>query len=104
MFFFLFQKFRYFSDILIPYFADEITRETENENVVVKKLDLSLQKSIREFAKDVLETESRLDILIHNAATVEMRTKVTEDGLELTMATNYFGPYPLTHLLIGKYI
>lgn len=28
------------------------------------------------------------------------RKQVTEDGLELTMATNYYGPFLLTHLLI----
>lgn len=67
----------------------------------MKKLDLSSQKSIREFAADILKTESRLDVLIHNAGTAESRTKVTEDGLELTMATNHFGPFLLTHLLIG---
>lgn len=66
----------------------------------MKKLDLSSQKSIREFAADILKTESKLDVLIHNAGTAESKTKVTEDGLELTMATNHFGPFLLTHLLI----
>ncbi|KAK9751990.1 short chain dehydrogenase [Popillia japonica] len=79
---------------------DEFVKETQNENIVVKKLDLSSQKSIREFAKDINQTESRLDVLIHNAGTAELRSKTTEDGLELTMATNHFGPFLLTHLLI----
>lgn len=70
--------------------------------MLVKKLDLSSQKSIRDFADDVIKTEQRLDVLIHNAGTAENKTKVTEDGLELTMATNHFGPFLLTHLLIGK--
>ncbi|KRT78347.1 dehydrogenase [Oryctes borbonicus] len=79
---------------------DELVKETNNENIVVKKLDLASQKSIREFAKDINESESRLDVLIHNAGTAETRSKVSEDGLELTMATNHFGPFLLTHLLI----
>lgn len=67
----------------------------------MKKLDLSSQKSIREFAAEINNTETKLHVLIHNAGTAESKTKVTEDGLELTMATNHFGPFLLTHLLIG---
>jgi Dehydrogenases with different specificities (related to short-chain alcohol dehydrogenases) len=59
--------------------------------------------SIREFAADVNKTVPKLDVLIHNAGTAHtFGSKVTEDGLELTMATNHFGPFLLTHLLIGK--
>lgn len=81
--------------------SDDIVKTSNNENVIIKKLDLSSQKSIREFAADILKNERRLDVLIHNAGTAEAKTKVTEDGLELTMATNHFGPFLLTHLLIG---
>ncbi|KAF5307638.1 hypothetical protein FQR65_LT06693 [Abscondita terminalis] len=79
---------------------DEIVKTTGNQNVIVKKLDLTSQKSIREFAKDINATEQQLDVLIHNAGTAEIKTKITEDGLEATMATNHFGPFLLTHLLI----
>lgn len=82
-------------------FSDDIVKLTKNENVIIKKLDLATQKSIREFAEDVLRTEQRLDVLIHNAGTAEKKIIKTEDGLELTMATNHFGPFLLTHLLIG---
>lgn len=81
--------------------ADDIIKTSNNQNVIVKKLDLSSQQSIREFAADILKNESRLDVLVHNAGTAESKTVVTEDGLELTMATNHFGPFLLTHLLIG---
>lgn len=83
------------------FLSDDIVKTSSNQNVVVKKLDLSSQKSIREFAADILKNEARLDVLIHNAGTAEAKTKITEDGLELTMATNHFGPFLLTHLLIG---
>ncbi|KAJ8944281.1 hypothetical protein NQ318_009658 [Aromia moschata] len=79
---------------------DEIVESTKNENVIIKKLDLSSRKSIREFAEDIIRTEPRLDVLIHNAGTGESKFKTTEDGLELTMATNHFGPFLLTHLLV----
>lgn len=81
---------------------EEIIAATNNENIIVKKLDVSSLKSVREFAADVNRTEQRLDVLIHNAGTAENKIKLTEDGLETTMATNHFGPFLLTHLLIGK--
>ncbi|KAH0956353.1 hypothetical protein HN011_009172 [Eciton burchellii] len=43
-----------------------------------------------------------MDVLIHNAGIAEfLKKEVTEDGLEMTMATNHFGPFLLTHLLIN---
>lgn len=66
-------------------------------------MDLGSLKSVREFAADVNRNESRLDVLIHNAGMANtFEKKVTEDGLEITMATNTYGPFLLTHLLIGK--
>lgn len=58
---------------------------------------------MREFAKQINKEEKTLDVLVHNAGTAETFTKkVSEDGLELTMATNHYGPFLLTHLLIGE--
>jgi NAD(P)-dependent dehydrogenase (short-subunit alcohol dehydrogenase family) len=80
---------------------DEIVHSTGNGEVFVKKLDLSSLKSIREFADDINRTVTKLDVLVHNAGTAHtFGPKTTEDGLELTMATNHFGPFLLTHLLI----
>lgn len=73
-----------------------------NENVVVMQLDLSSQQSIRDFASAFLKSETRLDILIHNAAYAGVFRKAKSiDGIELTMATNHYGPFLLTHLLIN---
>ncbi|XP_020298347.1 retinol dehydrogenase 14 isoform X1 [Pseudomyrmex gracilis] len=80
---------------------DEFVKESNNTNIVVRKLDLASLQSIREFAQQINQEERRLDVLVHNAGTAEtFRKKITEDGLEMTMATNYFGPFLLTHLLI----
>lgn len=67
----------------------------------MKKLDLSSQISVREFASDINKTEPRLDVLIHNAGmALAFRGYQSEDSIELTMATNHYGPFLLTHLLI----
>jgi len=42
---------------------------TGNENIVVRELDLSLLKSVRQFASVLLKEESRLDVLVNNAGT-----------------------------------
>lgn len=47
--------------------ADDIRQKSGNGNVVVKKVDLASLQSVRELAKDVQETEQRLDVLINNA-------------------------------------
>lgn len=67
------------------------------------KLDLSSLESVRNFSAQVNKKESRLDVLINNAGVANaFGKKITEDGLELTMATNQYGPFLLTHLLLRK--
>lgn len=82
-------------------FLDALIDETANDKIVIMKLDLSSQKSIREFAAEILKNEKQIDVLIHNsgcASTFNKRKSI--DGVEMTMATNHFGPFLLTHLLI----
>lgn len=62
---------------------------------------MSSLESVREFASDILRSETKIDVLIHNsgcASTFNKRKSV--DGIENTMATNHYGPFLLTHLLI----
>ncbi len=47
--------------------ADEVRKMSGNGNVVVKMLDLASLQSVQALAKDVQQTEERLDILINNA-------------------------------------
>lgn len=69
---------------------------------MVLKLDLSSFASIRQFAAEVIKTERKIDALVHNAGvSVIYKKKISTDGIELTMATNHYGPFLLTHLLIN---
>lgn len=78
-----------------------IAREAKTDNIIVRKLDLSSVDSIREFAAEMNWRESRLDVLIHNAGMANtFSKKTTPEGFELTLMTNMFGPFLLTHLLI----
>ncbi|KAL4646743.1 retinol dehydrogenase 12-like isoform X1 [Arapaima gigas] len=82
--------------------AEEIRRSTGNGNVVVRHLDLASLFSVREFAKEYLATEHRLDILINNAGVMMCPKWRTEDGYETQLAVNHLGHFLLTNLLLGK--
>lgn len=95
----------FYFTIQICCFIEELIKESGNENIVARELNLSSLTSVREFAQQINREESTLDVLIHNAGTADLfKKKVTEDGLEMTMATNHYGPFLLTHLLIGTTI
>nr|XP_045594453.1 retinol dehydrogenase 11-like [Procambarus clarkii]XP_045594461.1 retinol dehydrogenase 11-like [Procambarus clarkii] len=82
--------------------ADDIIKTTGNRKVEVRQLDTSDLSSVRKFAKSILATEKSLHVLMNNAGTLGMVEKrTTADGLELTMATNYFGHFLLTNMVLG---
>lgn len=81
----------------------QIADTTGNRKLTYKYVDLSSLTSVRKFAREVNEEEDRIDILINNAGGGGFRDKYTKDGLQLAMQVNHFGPFLLTHLLIGLY-
>ena len=83
---------------------DDIIQKSGNANVEIRQLDLASLSSVRNFAAGILQTESRLDVLINNAGCAGYAEKqLTEDGLEYQMQANYFGHFLLTNLLLGIY-
>ena len=62
--------------------------------------DLSSQSSIRQLAKEYIETRQRLDVLINNAGVFLAKRTTTIDGIESTFAVNHLAPFLLTNLLI----
>ncbi|CAN9514412.1 unnamed protein product [Ophioblennius macclurei] len=82
--------------------AEEIRQSTGNGNVVIRHLDLSSMYSVRQFAKEFLDTEDRLDILINNAGVMMCPKWLTEDGFETQLAVNHLGHFLLTNLLLPK--
>ncbi|KAF2890331.1 hypothetical protein ILUMI_15842, partial [Ignelater luminosus] len=77
-----------------------IIEQTGNSNVIVGIVDLASLASVRAFARQIKETEDRLDILVNNAGGFGIANVTTDDGLNLSMQINYFGPTLLTLLLI----
>ena len=42
----------------------DIIATTGSENLIVRRLDLSCMKTVRDFASDVIDSEDRLDVLV----------------------------------------
>lgn len=82
--------------------TDEIIARSNNPNVEVRYLDLTSLATVRQFAKDIIKTESHLEILVNNAGAGGLGMKKTVDNLQIGMQVNYFGPFLLTCLLVGK--
>jgi retinol dehydrogenase-14 len=82
----------------------EIIQRSSNNSVELIIADLLLQKEVRRAAAEFLKTHSRLDVLINNAGTNFPSYAETEDGIERTMAVNYFAPFLLTNLLLDVLI
>ncbi|XP_076461504.1 retinol dehydrogenase 12-like [Babylonia areolata] len=81
---------------------EAIVQATGNGNVVVRELDLSRLSSVKQFCEEVIKEEESVNILVNNAGVVGLPFSMTEDGLEVNFATNYFGPFLLTNLLLEK--
>ncbi|XP_054933562.1 retinol dehydrogenase 11-like isoform X4 [Dermacentor andersoni] len=80
--------------------ADDIHAST-GRSVVLMQLDLCSLNSVRQFARHVLATEPRLDVLILNAGMMSPPNREeTEDGFEATFQANHLGHFLLTHLLL----
>ena len=69
-------------------------------NVINIQMDLSSQASVKKAAEKILETVTQIDALICNAAIAQVpKRKLTVDGWESQMGTNYFGNWTLQALL-----
>ncbi|MFF5996029.1 SDR family NAD(P)-dependent oxidoreductase [Lysinibacillus sp. KU-BSD001] len=80
----------------------DIMETTKNRNVDLMELDISSFDSIRTFCTAFKAKYPRLDILIHNAAYLnhgEKEYKLSPEHIELSFATNTFGPFFMTRLL-----
>ncbi|QTH42807.1 SDR family NAD(P)-dependent oxidoreductase [Cohnella sp. LGH] len=64
--------------------------------------DMSSQRSIRRAANEILAKCPKIDILINNAGAMFVDHKLTEDGIEMTMAVNHIAPFLLTRLLLDR--
>jgi dehydrogenase/reductase SDR family member 12 len=63
--------------------------------------DMGSLASVRAAASQILDTESRLDVVIDNAGAIFPERTVGRDGIEATFATLVVGPFLLVSSLLG---
>jgi len=80
--------------------ADILEQTGGLANLECHQLDLASFKSVRQFALNLAQRESRVDILVNNAGIIFAPREITEDGQELTMQSCHFGHFLLTNLLL----
>lgn len=82
---------------------NEILAEFSNVSLEIIRLDLADLSSVRKFAEEFNKKYQRLDLLINNAGVMMLPNKeTTVDGFEKQLATNHFGHFALTGLLLDK--
>jgi NAD(P)-dependent dehydrogenase (short-subunit alcohol dehydrogenase family) len=75
--------------------AELIARHGENRFPVVVA-DLGSLESVRAAVGRVLDTETRLDVLVDNAGAIYPERRIGPDGIEATFALMVVGPFALT--------
>jgi NAD(P)-dependent dehydrogenase (short-subunit alcohol dehydrogenase family) len=82
--------------------ADGIRAQHGRAQVAIVHLDLASLASVRAAAEELRATCPRLDLLVNNAAVMKVPYTRTEDGFELTLATNHLGHFALTGLVLDR--
>lgn len=80
---------------------DDLRRRYPSAELDFLQLDLASFASIRAAAEHLLASGRPLDVLMNNAG-VAGTSGLTQDGFEITIGTNYIGPFYLTSLLLPR--
>merc|ERR1712176_1166660 len=79
---------------------DETKGNVSPDQLVFIQLDVSSLASVREFAKNFIESKRNLHLLVCNAGAFFTTKALTKDGLDMCLASNHFGHFLLTQLLL----
>lgn len=81
---------------------EQLTAKTGNPKIKYYIGDFASQKSIKKTAAQIKKDHPVIDVLINNAGGVFPEFKLTEDGLETTIAVNHYAYFLLTNLLLDN--
>jgi NAD(P)-dependent dehydrogenase (short-subunit alcohol dehydrogenase family) len=77
-----------------------IKKEIPEAKVRYLPLDLGSLRSVQQFAENIRNQYSRLDVLLNNAGIILFPYRTTEDGFESHLGINHLGHFALTGLLL----
>lgn len=81
-----------------------IVTECPEAEIIVMALDLSSLNSVTNFVTRFHSIGFPLNLLINNAGKFAEEHAISEDGVEMTFATNYLGHFVLTKMLMKKMV
>jgi len=81
--------------------VEELKQVTGNQEIRFVPLDLASLESVRKCAKQILEEEPKIHVLINNAGLASMRGE-TQEGFELAFGVNHLGHFLFTKLLLPR--
>jgi NAD(P)-dependent dehydrogenase (short-subunit alcohol dehydrogenase family) len=81
---------------------EEVKQATQNANIDGFVADFSDMTQVKSMSDAINATVPHLDILINNAGIFKSSNPITNDGIDIRIAVNYYAPYLLTHNIIDK--
>ncbi len=79
----------------------ELIQDYPDLRVQSFEADLSSQAQVRRLSQEILARHAHIDVLINNAGFMGYpERRLTEDGIESTLAVNHLAPFLLTNLLL----
>lgn len=78
-----------------------ISKLPEKDKIRLVEMDLSVMSSVKKGCAEILKLTDSIDVLINNAGGMFPAGKQTEEGLDLTFATNHLGHFLLTRELLS---
>lgn len=82
--------------------ASQIAAASPGASTSIVRLDLASQSCVRSAAGEIGARFPRVDLLINNAGVMEVPCQRTDDGFELTLATNHLGPFACSRPAPGR--
>lgn len=79
-----------------------LEKKSSGENHTVHFADLSSIAETQRVAREIAAAEPCIDVLINNAGVISARRQLTEEGIELTFATNHLAYFVLTQGLLER--
>jgi NAD(P)-dependent dehydrogenase (short-subunit alcohol dehydrogenase family) len=77
----------------------DLKNEYHDASAELRIVDMSNKSSVKAFSAGIMNDFTRVDILVNNAGIMLTESSMV-DGADITLATNAFGPYLLTGLLL----